>query len=166
MKLKVCFIAAVATLIIPLSVFATTASSNQIYEGMDVSNWQGYIDYNRVKNAGIDIMYIKSSQGNNIIDSYFKINYNNAKINGLKVGFYHFLTATNEREAIEQAEFFASVISNTSPDCKLAMDFEVFGDLSVEEINDISVAFLERVKAITGKEVIVYSDTYAAANIF
>lgn len=166
MKLKI-FIVVIATLmILPMNVMATTASSGQIYQGIDVSNWQGYIDYNQVKNDGIDIVYIKASQGNNIVDSYFKINYNNAKANGLKVGLYHFLTATSETEAVEQAEFFASVISNTSPDCKLAMDFEVFGNLNTEEINNISTAFLERVREITGKEVIIYSDAYAASNIF
>lgn len=165
MKTKV-FIITILLTLLPLTTFATTASSNLIYEGIDVSNWQGYINYEEVKNEGIDIVYIKSSQGDNIIDSYFKINYNNAKANGLKVGFYHFLTARNEEEAIRQAEFFSSVISNTSPDCKLAMDFEVFGDLTVTEVNNISRVFLERVKEITGKEVIIYSDTFNASNVF
>lgn len=165
MKTKV-FIITILLTLLPLTTFATTASSNLIYEGIDVSNWQGYINYEEVKNEGIDIVYIKSSQGDNIIDSYFKINYNNAKANGLKVGFYHFLTAINEEEAIRQAEFFSSVISNTSPDCKLAMDFEVFGDLTVTEVNNISRVFLERVKEITGKEVIIYSDTFNASNVF
>jgi len=152
--------------LLPLNVFATVASGNQIYDGIDVSNWQGYIDYSKVKNDGIKIVYIKSSQGENIVDSHFRINYNNAKANGLKVGFYHFLTAKNVEEAIRQAEFFSSVISNTNPDCKLAMDFEVFGNLTVSEINNISKAFLDRVKEITGKEVVIYSDEYAARNIF
>ena len=60
-------------------------------------------------------------------------------------GFYHFLTARSTNEAIKEAEYFSSVISGTSPDCKLAMDFENFGDLNVEQINEISIAFLERV---------------------
>lgn len=85
---------------------------------------------------------------------------------GLKVGLYHFLTARNEEEAKKQAEFFSSVVSNTSPDCKLAMDFEVFGNLNIPEINNISRVFLDRVKEITGKEVIIYSDAYAARNVF
>ncbi len=165
MKLKT-FIIALLLVFLPLTAFATTFSGNEIYNGIDVSNWQGYINYEAVKNAGIDIVYIKSSQGENIVDSYFKINYNNAKVNGLKVGFYHFLTAKNEEEAITEAEFFSSVISNTNPDCKLAMDFEQFGDLTVHEINNISRAFLEKVKQITGKEVIIYSDLYNARNVF
>jgi len=165
MKLKI-FIITLLLAFLPLTSFATTLSGNEIYDGIDVSNWQGYINYNEVKNSGIDIVYIKSSQGENIIDSYFKINYNNAKVNGLKVGFYHFLTARSEEEAIRQAEFFCSVISNTNADCKLAMDFEVFGNLTVSEINNISRVFLEKVKQITGKDVIIYSNAYDARNIF
>ncbi len=146
--------------------FALSPSSDTIYEGIDVSDWQGYIDYSEVKAAGIEIVYIKASQGNNITDPYFKTNYNNAKINDLKVGLYHFLTAETEEEAIEEAEYFASVISGTSPDCKLAMDFENFGSLTQEQINSISIAFLERVTELTNKEVIVYSDAYNAENVF
>ncbi len=164
MKIKTIIITLLFT-ILPLTSFAAVSGS-QIYEGIDVSNWQGYIDYEQVKNDGIDIVYIKSSQGNNIVDTYFKINYNNAKANGLKVGFYHFLTARNEEEAVNQAEFFASVISNTNPDCKLAMDFEFFGNLTVSEVNSISKVFLEKVKEITGKDVIIYSDTFNASNVF
>lgn len=73
------------------------------------------------------MVYIKASQGNNIKDPYFDVNYENAKANGLKVGFYHFLTATNTEEAEREAQFFASVISGKLPDCKLAMDYETFG---------------------------------------
>lgn len=52
------------------------------------------------------------------------------------------------------------------PDCKLAMDFESFGNLNNEEINQISIAFLQRLQEVTGKEVIVYSDEYNANNTF
>ena len=167
MKRKTFFVILLFLMIfLPLNIWATTASSNEFYEGIDVSDWQGYIDYSQVKSSGIEIVYIKASQGDNIVDSYFRINYRNAKENGLKVGFYHFLTARNEDEAIRQAEFFSSVISNTSPDCKLAMDFEMFDGLSVSEINRISKAFLERVEEITGKEVVIYSDAYNARNVF
>lgn len=141
-------------------------SSNVIYDGIDVSAYQGYIDYERVKNAGIEVVYIKSSEGTTLEDPYFRTNYNNAKANGLKVGFYHFIRARNEEEAREEAEFFARVISGTNPDCRLAMDFEVFGDLSVEKINRISFAFLQKIQEITQKECVIYSDAYNARNTF
>lgn len=168
MKIKKLFVIALLFTIafIPISAMATTPSSNNILDGIDVSNWQGSINFSEVKKAGIEIVYIKSSQGSNIIDSHFRINYLNAKANDLKVGFYHFLTARNIDEARNQAEFFSSVISNTTPDCKLAMDFEEFGDLGVQKINSISEAFLEKVKEITGKDVIIYSDESNAKNVF
>ena len=146
--------------------FALSPSSDIIYEGIDVSNWQGYIDYARVKSAGIDVVYIKASQGNNITDPFFKVNYNNAKANGLKVGLYHFLTARTNEEAVQEAEYFSSVISATMPDCKLAMDFENFGNLNIQQINSISTIFLEKVKELTGKEVIIYSDASNARDVF
>lgn len=141
-------------------------SSNVIYEGIDVSAYQGYIDYERVRNSGIEVVYIKSSEGTTLEDPYFRTNYNNAKSNGLKVGFYHFIRARNEEEARREAEFFARVISGTNPDCRLAMDFEVFGDLNVEEINRISFAFLQKIQEITQKECVIYSDAYNARNTF
>lgn len=149
-------------------IIATPSSpeGNTIYEGIDVSNWQGYIDYNEVKEDGIQIVYIKSSQGKNITDPYFRINYENAKANNLNIGFYHYLTALSTNEAISEAEYFASVISGTEPNCKLAMDFEQFGGLSKQEINNISRTFLIKVKELTGKDVIIYSDAYNARNTF
>lgn len=121
---------------------AISPNSSTIYEGIDVSNWQGNINYEQVKTAGIEVVYIKTSEGTTYKDPYFERNYENAKANGLKVGFYHFLTATNTQAARNQAQFFASVISGKAPDCKLAMDFEQFrGGITTEEINEISKVF-------------------------
>ncbi len=145
---------------------AITNYSDLNYTGIDVSNWQGYINYEEVKNAGIDVVYIKASQGSNIKDAYFDINYENAKSNGLKVGFYHFLTATNEEEAIEEANYFASVISGKTPDCKLVMDYEVFNGNNIEEVNSIARTFLETVKELTNKDIIIYSDLSNAQYTF
>ena len=140
------------------SVFAITPVSNLEYQGIDVSHWQGYIDYSEVRRSGIEVVYIKSSQGTNIKDAYFDINYENAKANGLKVGFYHFLTATNTEEAEQEARFFASVISGKMPDCKLVMDYETFGGVGVQESNEIAQVFLETTRRLTNKDIIIYSD--------
>ena len=140
------------------SVFAITPVSNLEYPGIDVSHWQGYIDYSEVRRSGIEVVYIKASQGTNIKDTYFEINYENAKANGLKVGFYHFLTATNTAEAEQEARFFASVISGKTPDCKLVMDYETFGGVGVQESNEIAQVFLETTKRLTNKDIIIYSN--------
>lgn len=146
--------------------FAFVPSGNEIYEGIDVSSWQGDIDFNQVRDAGISIVYIKSSEGFRSVDSYFEQNYYGAKSAGLKVGFYHYVTARSVEDAISQAKFFVSTISGKNPDCKLAMDFESFGDLSNYEINQISLAFIQKVQELSGKEVVVYSDEYNATNTF
>lgn len=148
------------------SIYALSPQSQLRYEGIDVSDWQGYIDYNQVKNSGIDIIYIKSSQGDSIKDPYFEINYENAKANNLKIGFYHYMTATNIQEAEQQATFFASVISGKQIDCKLAIDYEQFSGVGVEQINEIALAFMQKVQELTKKQVIVYSDLYNSENTF
>lgn len=140
--------------------------STDFFEGIDVSNWQGYIDYEQVKKAEIDIVYIEASVGQDYKDPYFELNYENAKLNGLKVGAYHYLTAQSITEAEREAEFFASVISGKSIDCKLAMDFEEFGNLNKEQINEISRTFLEKIEELTGKETIIYSDLSNSQDIF
>ena len=146
--------------------YAIVPAGSLDYEGIDVSNWQGFIDYTEVRNAGIDIVYIKASQGSNIKDHYFETNYQNAKAAGLKVGFYHFLTATTEEEAVEEANFFASVITGKTPDCKLVLDYEIFGGADVTTINQIAETFMSTVQEITGKEIILYSDLSNAQDVF
>ena len=148
------------------SIFAFSPSSDRIYQGIDVSMWQGNIDFNAVKNSGIEAVYIRSSEGTGYIDPYFKTNYEKAKENGIKVGFYHYVTARSTDEAINEAKFFVSVINGLSPDMRLAMDFENFGDLNVYEINEISKVFLETLKSESGKDVVIYSDAYNARSVF
>ena len=146
--------------------YAFSPSSSVIYDGIDVSSWQRDIDFEQVKDSGIEVVYIKSSEGFTLVDPYFEQNYANAKANGLKVGFYHYVTARSVDAALRQARFFVSNISGKEPDCKLAMDFESFGDLSTYEINEIGLAFIREVEALSGLEAIVYSNTYTARTIF
>lgn len=166
MKRKIFLWTIVASFFFTGASLALEPSSNEIYHGIDISQWQENIDFTAVKEDGIEIVYIKASQGNDYIDPYFERNYQNAKENGLKIGFYHFLTARTTEEAKDQADFFASVISHKQIDCRLAMDFEVFGNLTRSEINEISKAFLEQVEEKTKKEMVIYSDASNARNIF
>lgn len=168
MKNKLCisilFIIIVISVSIPALAFGP--SNNKLYNGIDVSEWQGEIDFREVANFGIEIVYIRASEGTNYIDSYFRENYEEAKANGLKTGFYHYLTAKNEEEAMAEAEFFVANIKGTEPDCKLAMDFEVFDNLSTEEVNEISEVFLQTVQNLSGKECVIYSDAFNAREVF
>ena len=154
-------------ILLTFQVYAFSPSSDQIYEGIDVSEWQGKINFKNVANSGIKVVFIRASEGREYVDPYFRENYEEAKANGLKVGFYHYLTARNIEEAKEEAKFFVSNIKGTQPDCKLAMDFESFGKLSIGEINEISKAFLETVQNLSGgKECVIYSDASNARDIF
>ena len=152
--------------ILVLPSFAFSPSGDTIYEGIDVSSWQGEIDFSQVKASGIEVVYIKSSEGFRSVDSYFEQNYANAKNAGLKVGLYHYVTARSVEDAVKQANFFVSTISGKNPDCKLAMDFESFGSLGREEINQIALTFMQTVKNVSGKDVIIYSDEYNANSTF
>lgn len=151
------------TLLIGLFLVSINAKA---IEGIDVSLWQGKIDFEEVKNDGIKIVYIRSSAGNSYKDRDFEQNYQEALENNLDIGFYHFVTARNVTEAKEQARFFAKVIAGKKADCRLAMDFEVLRGLSKKEVNDISRAFLSTLKELTKKELVIYSDLYNARNMF
>jgi GH25 family lysozyme M1 (1,4-beta-N-acetylmuramidase) len=168
MKKIICFmiIFTIPMYILIGPVYAFSPSSNTLYDGIDVSGWQENIDYSAVKESGIEVVYMKASEGSNFVDPYFEQNYANAKANGLKVGFYHYVTAKNVEEAITEANFFVSTISGKTPDCKLAMDFENFNDLNIEQINQIGLAFVKTVEKLSGKEVVIYSDTSNATSVF
>jgi len=145
---------------------AFSASGSTIYKGVDVSAWNGTIDYAKVKNSGIEVVYIRAGEGNENKDTYFENNYSGAKSNGLKIGFYYYVTATTVAEAEAQATYFVSLLSGKSFDCKPAMDFEEFGDLNNEEINQIALAFIGKVVQASGKEAVVYSDLSNARDVF
>ena len=78
--------------------YGIVKDGEELIQGIDVSGWQGYIDYEAVEESGIKIVYIKSSEGESA-DPYFELNYKNAKDNGLKVGVYHYVVARSVEDA-------------------------------------------------------------------
>lgn len=152
--------------VLPSGVIAFGPSDSTIYEGIDVSSYQGEIDFKKVKDAGIEIVYIKATEGTYYTDPYLESNYKKAKENGIKVGFYHYVTARTEAQAKREAQYFVSKISGKNPDCKLAMDFEVFGNLNKAEINRVGLTFIQEVERLSGKQAILYSNAYTASNIW
>ena len=71
--------------------------------GIDVSKWQGLIDFEKVKNAGASFVMIRLGyqsgyDGNYVIDPYFKQNIENAKVHGLKVGVYFYSYAKTKKD--------------------------------------------------------------------
>lgn len=165
-KLLIGLIVVASLLIITVPVYALSPSSSEIYRGIDVSEWQGNVDFEKVKEEGIEIVYIRAGQGFSYKDAQFERNYEEARRNGLKIGVYHYMTARSVEDAKLQAQFFVSLISKKQIDCKLAMDFESFGNLNRTQINEIAVAYMNEVKRLSGKDVVVYSNTYDAKYIF
>lgn len=160
------FIKKLTILIFTLLALTSFAPKVNAMEGIDVSEFQGNINFKEVRDYGIEIVYIRSSASHSYVDAKFEENYRNAKENNLKIGFYHYVTARSVNEAKEQARFFATVIAGKEADCRLAMDFETFRGLSKAEINRIARAFLETLKELTDKELVIYSDAYNARYTF
>ena len=135
-------------------------------EGIDVSHWEGDIDFQEVKRAGIRFVYMKASEGVSYIDPDFERNYREARKARLKIGFYHYVTAGSEEEARAQARHFADVIWGKVYHGCPVMDFESFDSLTKDQINDVSTAFLQELREVTGKRVAIYSDANNATNTF
>lgn len=144
---------------------AIPPSGGRQYRGIDISEFQGEIDFEEVRRSGIEAVYIRVGAGD-YTDEYFAENYERAKAAGLKIGFYHYVTARSVEEGRRQARFFASLAAGREPDMRLAMDFEYFGSLSVSQINAISEAYLDELTALTRREAVIYSDLSNARNIF
>ena len=126
--------------------------------GIDVSSWQGDIDWNQVSKSGVKFAIIRCgyrgrTEGKLFEDFCFKKNIEGAINNGIYVGVYFFSTALNEQEAIEEANVTLDLIRGYDIKYFVAYDFETFipdGDrtdnLSVEQINKNGRAFLNKIK--------------------
>ena len=161
--LLACIAALVFAALVPAR--AIPPSGGRQYRGIDISEFQGEIDFEEVRRSGIEAVYIRVGAGE-YTDEYFAENYERAKAAGLKIGFYHYVTARSVDEGRRQARFFASLAAGREPDMRLAMDFEYFGSLSVSQINAISEAYLAELTALTRREAVIYSDLSNARNIF
>lgn len=159
-----CFFLALLLVLAPPPL--TSFAASRVYHGIDVSEWQGDIDFEAVRQSGIDAVYIRTGEGSDYVDAYFESHYQGALAAGLKIGYYHYVTAQNEAEAREQARFFCSLIRGKAVDLYPAMDFESFPGLDVEEINAIGAAFMETLNDCLGYFPSLYSDTNNTANVW
>ena len=137
---------------------ATLYEFNGMRKGIDVSEYQKWIDWDSVKASGIEFAMIRVGyrgwgSGTIIEDKYFERNIREAKRVGIKVGVYFYSGAINTSEAIEEAQFVINKVRNYSLDYPIAFDFEDFENtesryykLDKNQRTDISIAFLEMVK--------------------
>lgn len=125
--------------------------------GIDVSKWNGEIDWDRVQNAGITYAIIRcgyrgSSTGALVEDPYFRQNMQGALAAGLKVGVYFFTQATNEVEAVEEASMALALCEDYKITYPIFIDTEGAGGngradgLDLETRTRVCQAFCETVE--------------------
>lgn len=117
-------------------------------KGIDVSKWQGEIDWEKVARSGVKFAMIRATYGTSGIDSYFYKNAREAKEAGIDVGAYHYSYAVSVEEAIDEARNFLDVIKKRKITYPTVLDLEDKRQigLSKEKLTKITLAFLETLK--------------------
>ena len=160
-----CCAAMLLVLWIPLAA-AMTPASTVLHDGLDVSQFQGEIDFSRIRSAGYTIVYIRAGGGDGDTDLYFTRNSQAAREAGLDFGFYYYVTAVTVAQAQRQAHRFANLIRNTGYTARPAMDFETFQGLTSSEIRAIALAFMETLQRQSGCVPMLYTDAYNAKTLW
>jgi len=124
--------------------------------GIDVSKWNGNIDWTAVKNSGVSYVIIRcgyrgSSQGALIKDSKFEDNIKGAINAGLKVGVYFFSQAVDKNEAVEEASMVLECIKNYKISYPIFLDVEPSGgradSISTETRTEVCKTFCETIQS-------------------
>lgn len=125
--------------------------------GIDVSKWQGTIDWNAVKNSGISFVIIRcgyrgSSTGVLVQDPKFETYISGATKAGLKVGLYFFSQAINEKEAVEEASMAIALAQKYTISYPIFIDTEWTSggranNISKETRTAVCKAFCETIKS-------------------
>lgn len=152
-------------------------SGEVIRPGIDVSEWQGNIDWAAVAASGVEFAIIRAAwrgtgSGTLSEDSKFVQNIEGAKANGLKVGVYIFSQAITVEEGIEEARYLMNCVQGYGIDLPLVLDYEYSGGssgrlyaarLSRQTATDICNAFCAEVEA-NGYQAMVYANPYMLSN--
>ena len=124
--------------------------------GIDVSEWQGDVDYEAVKEAGATFVMmrigVKLDSGEEpALDGQFLDNIKSAKEAGLKVGVYLYSKALSSEEAIEEARWVLEQLDGESLDLPIVFDWEIWGNwnsyhMSFHDLNEMAHSFIETVE--------------------
>lgn len=140
-----------------------------VYKGIDVSKWQGEINWSKVRNAGIDFAMLRSSfgSGNSQKDLCFEKNYEGAKKVGIAVGTYHYSYAETPEEAVKEAELCHRILNGKKFEYPIAYDMEEasVARLGKEKISQIAKAFCEKMESY-GYYVCIYANLHWLNNCF
>ena len=145
------------------------AQGYQTMLGIDVSKFQGNIDWEQVKNAGISYVMLRIGlrgygSGKLVMDDRFYENLRGAKEQGLKTGVYFFSAAISEEEAREEAAFVLQAIEGQEMEMPIVFDTEPIlydtartDELTGKQLTKITAAFCDAVQA-AGYQPMVYAN--------
>lgn len=129
--------------------------------GIDVSLYQGAIDWDRVKSMNvqgvkISFAFIRATVGHTGVDDYFKYNWRETKNVGIIRGAYHYFKPTQDTEL--QANLFAKTVKLQAGDLPPVLDTEVLGNLSSSQLRAEVKLWLDLVEKKTGVRPIIYTN--------
>ena len=146
--------------------------------GVDVSKYQGKINWQRVKESGIDFAIVRigyrgyGNAGNLKADDYYARNIEEARKVGMDVGGYFFSQAINEEEAVEEADFVIGLLDGYELQLPVVYDPELIRDdvartdeVTGEQFTANTVAFCERIKE-AGYQPMIYSNMVWESELF
>lgn len=125
-------------------------------KGIDVSRWQGTIDWPKV--TGIDFAILKATQGTTLVDVQLSRNRTEARKRGILLGFYHF---ANGGDPIAEADHFVKNVGALQQGELLVLDWEI----PHKDPAGWSRKFLDRVKEKTGVKALLYTNELNIADI-
>lgn len=132
------------------------------FKGIDVSKWNGNIDWQKVKGAGINFAIIREGYGKKSptqIDKKFKENIEGAKNAGINTGVYHYSYADSTNDAVNEAQFCLENIEGYALEYPVVFDFEdkEMLKLTNRQRTDICRAFCEEIEK-AGYYVMIYAN--------
>lgn len=136
--------------------------------GVDVSSYQGEIEWPLLAEQGVEFAFIKATEGSGMQDRYFAQNWAEAQAAGVQVGAYHFFSYDSPGES--QAENFTAQVPVTKGALPPVVDVEFYGNYLREpkpaaEVEPILDALLERLEAVYGVKPILYV-TYRSYSLY
>lgn len=143
--------------------------------GIDVSHWQGDIDFKKVKQAGVEFVYIRVGRGSGIggkyvLDDKFKQNIEGFNKVGIPVGVYFYSYANSKKDAEKEAKWLIKKIKNYQVDLELAFDWENWSsfqefDLSFYKLSELAKTFSNTTQK-SGYQGMLYSSKNYLENIW
>lgn len=134
-------------------------------KGIDVSSYQGNIDWSKVANQGIKFAILRSSLRNGNLDTFFEKNYKEAKANGIEVDVYQFSYALDTTTAVNDARNLIYKLNGKQVDIWLDLEWNTQGLLGKNKVTEIAVAYINECKRL-GYQCNIYSNTVWYKNYY